>query len=140
MQTRKMYFCKSRCLLAQYRTMKNKRKILGDIWSFLRALLKNIQEMMKARKGQNCSKFVNICLLELCFIQSLSPNEMDIHLEIPCFVLSKLQIFIRMYCFDKIKEGQVETYQMLRTTPPYCPFLTSRGSFYMHLFQAYAKE
>ena len=87
---------------------------------------------MKARKGQNCSKFVNIYLLELCFIHSLSPNEMDSNLKLPCFVLSKLQIFMKMYYFDKIKEGQVETYQMLRIRIPYYPFPTSYGCFYMH--------
>ena len=116
MQTRKMYFCKSRCLLAQYWTMKNKRK---NSWWHLVLSSCSPQKHLGNDESQERTKLFQVCqhiFIRIVFIHSLSLNEMDIYLKIPCFVLSKLQIFIKMYYFDKIKEDQVKTYQMLGKT------------------------
>ena len=129
MQTRKMYFCKSRCLLAQYWTMKNKRK---NSWWHLVLSSCSPQKHLGNDESQERTKLFQVCqhiFIRIVYIHSLSLNEMDIHLKIPCFVLSKLQIFLKMHYFDKIKEGQVETYQILRIRLSYYPFLTSYGCF-----------
>ena len=116
MQTRKMYFCKSRCLLAQYWTLKNKRK---NSWWHLVLSSCSPQKHLGNDESQERTKLFQVCqhiCIRIVFYTFTVSKRNGYSFKYTMFCFIKITNCLKMYYFDKIKEGQVKTYQKLRKT------------------------